>query len=92
MYSTDNNVQDSTNSTDSLVDLIQTTSSPVTTVAEAKNKKAVRQISLDTIHSQLSGFSTEEIINYPISTILGLETQVNRIVEAYKQEIKKLDA
>lgn len=83
---------DLTDGNSSMVDIIQIDTTPVTTVAEAKTKKALRQINLATIAQQLSTFATEEITNYPISVINNLNSEIRRIVAAYDTEIEKLRA
>lgn len=80
-----------TNTNDSLVDIIQ--NDPVViTVAEAKSKtKSSRQVNLTTILAQLSEFGDDEIMSYPINTVLGIKTQGNRIAAVYAKGVKELN-
>jgi hypothetical protein len=76
----------------SLVDLIQN-DPEVITVAEAKSSKtkSSRQVNLTTILAQLSEFTPEEIMSYPINTIIGIKTQGNRISSVYAKGVEELN-
>ena len=74
-----------------LVDLIQTADTTVTTVAEAKAKKTVRQTNLTTVVNQLADFNVSDVLSYPITTIIELQTQAKRISLAYKTMVNQLE-
>ena len=82
-----------TTANDSLIDIIQNNSVvTATTVAEAKSRtKSSRQVNLTTILAQLSEFGDEEIMSYPINTILGIKAQGNRIATIYAKGVKVLN-